>query len=139
MDKNNHKTEESQPQKKGDHHREEIKRKRGDHLGRSSKRNKGARSKSASKRRGLGKKTVFWRSFYDFKAVESWACCRRADIEAECARPFRRRGGSASRLPKCCIPLLFLSSIRGCRMPFRKPSTLRQEFSPCTRRAILQP
>ena len=63
MDKNNHKTEESQPQKKGDHHREDIKRKRGDHLGRSSKRNKGARSKSASKRRGLGKKTVFLRSF----------------------------------------------------------------------------
>ena len=23
-------------------------------------------------------------SFYDFKAVESWACCLRADIEAEC-------------------------------------------------------
>ena len=29
-----------------------------------------------------GKKTVFLRSFYDFKAVESLACCRRADIEA---------------------------------------------------------
>ena len=28
------------------------------------------------------KKTVFLRSFYDFKAVESWACCLRADIEA---------------------------------------------------------
>ena len=28
MDKNNHKTEESQPQKKGDHHREDIKRKK---------------------------------------------------------------------------------------------------------------
>ena len=27
MDKNNHKTEESQPQKKGDHHREDIKKK----------------------------------------------------------------------------------------------------------------
>ena len=29
-----------------------------------------------------GKKTVFLRSFYDFKAVESWAYCLRADIEA---------------------------------------------------------
>lgn len=63
MYKNNHKTEEPQPQKKGDHHREDIKRKRGDHLGRSSKRNKGARSKSSSKRRGIGEKTVFLRSF----------------------------------------------------------------------------
>ena len=45
MDKNNHKNEESQPQKKGDHHRKDIKRKRGDHLG-SSKRNKGARSRA---------------------------------------------------------------------------------------------
>lgn len=84
MDKNNHKTEESQPQKKGDLHREDIKRKRGDHLGRSSKRDKGARSKSASKRRGIGKKDRLFAIFYDFKAVESWACCLRADIEAEC-------------------------------------------------------
>lgn len=81
MDKNNHKTEESQPQKKGDHHREDIK-KRGDHFGQLSKRNKGARSKRASKRRGLGKKDRPFAIFYDFKAVESWAYCRRADIEA---------------------------------------------------------
>ena len=73
MDKNQHKTEEPQPQKKGDHHREDIKRKRGDHRGRSSKRNKGARSKSASKRLSLGlvaSARILRRGMFDFFADE---------------------------------------------------------------------
>lgn len=84
MDENNHKTEESQPQKKGDHHGKILKEKEeitsdGRQSATKAQDQRAPQSGAVSE-----KKTVFLRSFYDFKEVESWACCRRADIEAEC-------------------------------------------------------
>ena len=83
MDKNYHKTEESQPQKKGDLNGKILKEKEEITSDGRQSATKAQDQRAPQSGAVSGKKTVFLRSFYVFKAVESWACCRRADIEAE--------------------------------------------------------
>ena len=84
MDKNNHKKEESHPQMKGDLHGKTLKEKEEITSDGRQSATKAQDQRAPQSGEVSGKKTVFLRSFYDFKAGESWACCRRADIEEEC-------------------------------------------------------
>ena len=84
MNKNNHKNEESQPQKKGDLHGKTLKENEEITSDGRQSATKAQDQRAPQSGAVSGEKTVFLRSFYDFKAVESWACCLRADIEAEC-------------------------------------------------------